>query len=109
MTLCLSENQSRPKLNPILLAREKRGVSAGGRGVDRVSAFERETLQVMRAAGFRAGSRQAFAAERLNAHHRADLVAIHIHVADVNAAAHEFCRFLDTAVDAEGQAIARRV
>src|ERR1700733_209607 len=109
MNLCLSENRSRPKLNPVLLTGEERGVSACGRRIDRVGAFERETLQVMRAAGFRAGARQPFPAERLDADHRADLIAVHIHIPDMDARAYELRGLLDAAVDAERQAVARRI
>jgi hypothetical protein len=44
-----------------------------------------QTFQVQRTAGFRAGARFAFAAERLHAHHRADDVAVDVDVADMRA------------------------
>ena len=63
----------------------------------------------MRAAGLGASTGQTFAAEGLDAHHGAYLVAVHIHVADLHAGAHLIDRRLDAGVEAEGQAETRRI
>src|ERR1700754_2227391 len=61
----------------VLLAdRQQRRIAAGRRGVDRERALTGEAKQVVRAAGLRAGAGEAFAAERLHADHRTDLVAV---------------------------------
>ena len=63
----------------------------------------------MRAAGLRAGTGEALAAEGLNADDGADHVAVDVEVADAGARRDPPHGGLDTAVDAEGQAVARRV
>src|SRR5688572_15171205 len=60
----------------------------------------------MRPAGLRAGAGEAFAAEGLNAHHRADHAAVDVDVADTRAAHHVVDETLDAALYAEGEAVA---
>src|SRR3954469_15030011 len=60
----------------------------------------------MRPARLGSGAGKALASERLHAHHRADLVAVHIHVAHLHPVTDELRRFVDAAVDPERQAIA---
>src|SRR5690348_4528330 len=61
----------------------------------------------MRATGLWAGPRQAVAAERLYADHRADHVAVDVDVADLEAIDDRLDRIVDARVNAEGQAISR--
>src|SRR6185312_14891659 len=67
--------------------RQQRGVAARCRGVDGQRAFAGEAQQVVRTAGLGTGAGQAFAAERLHADHRADLVAVDVAVADARVLA----------------------
>ena len=60
---------------------QERGVATRSRRVDRDGLLGSEPREVMRAAGLWAGARQALAAERLHADHRADLVAVDVDVA----------------------------
>ena len=70
-----------------------------------VRTVGQQTVQVQRAAGFRAGARQAFAAERLYADHRTNHVTVDIQVADFGAFGHPGDGFIDTGVNAQRQAI----
>ena len=58
------------------------GTSASVNGTAVGEAVGAEAVQVVRPAGLGAGARQAFAAERLHADHRADHVAVDVDVAD---------------------------
>src|SRR5947207_1344622 len=60
----------------------------------------------MRAARLWSGAGQAFAAERLHAHDRADLIAIHIGVSGMDMIANEFRRVVDAAVHAKRETVA---
>src|ERR1043165_4040794 len=88
---------------------EERGVAAGGGGVDGVGPLQRKAEQVVRPARLGAGAGEAFAAERLHAHDRADLVAVDVHIPDPNAAADEFGGVLDAGMDAERKAVTGRI
>ena len=62
---------------PLLLGQgQQAGVAAGGRGVDGQGAFHGEAVEVVGPARLGAGARQPFAAEGLDTHHRAHLVAV---------------------------------
>src|SRR5580692_6583026 len=61
---------------------QERGVAAGGRGIDGQRSLVREPRQIMRTPGLGTGAGQSSAAKGLNAHHRADHVAIDVGVAD---------------------------
>jgi len=50
-------------------------------------------------------SRKPLPAKRLHAHHGADLVAIDVGVSRMNLRANKGCRFLDPAMNAEGQSV----
>src|SRR5215469_16245077 len=63
----------------------------------------------MRAAGLRSRARKTLPAEGLHAHDGADLVAVHIHVADLDARGDEVCRRVDAAVQTKSEAIASGV
>ena len=62
--------------------------------------------QIQRAAGLRPGARQALAAERLHADHRADHVAVDVDVAGPDARGDVRDGLVDAGVQAEGQAVA---
>ncbi len=62
-----------------------------------------------RTAGFRTGTGQPFAAERLHADHRANHIAVDVQVAHLGAAGDLGDGFVDTGMHAEGQAVARGV
>ena len=68
-----------------LTPRHQARIAPRSRGVDAGHAFGGEARQVMRPVGFGTGARQALAAERLAADHRADLVAVDVEVADLGA------------------------
>lgn len=68
-----------------------------------------QTVQIQRTAGFRTGTGQPFAAERLNADHRANHIAVDVQVAHLGAAGDLGDGFVDTGMHAEGQAVARGV
>ena len=63
----------------------------------------------MWATGFGAGAAQAFAAEGLHTHHRADGVAVDVDVADVGGGGQAVGTAVDAGLDAHGQAVAQRV
>src|SRR3546814_13703383 len=65
-----------------------------------------EARQVGRAAGLGAGAGEPLSAEGLHAHHRADLVAVDVDVADLGARRDVLDRLVDARVDAQGQAVA---
>src|SRR6202165_4377627 len=90
----------------ILRGREQFGDAAHRRGIHGEGPLDRESEQVMRPAGLRAGAGEAFAAEGLHAHHGADHAAVHVDVADARRAYHLVDEALDAAVDSEGQAVA---
>ena len=73
------------------------------------SAELAEAPQIMRAAGLRPGARKPLAAERLRADHRADLVAVDVDVAGMDAVDDLLDARLDAGVQAEGQAVALAV
>src|SRR5947209_6453789 len=58
------------------------GVAAGRGGVDAGHALGREAGDVVGTAGLGPGPGQSLAAERLAFHHRADLVAVDVEIAD---------------------------
>src|SRR5438105_11094264 len=60
-------------------------------------------------AGLWTSAGQPFAAKRLRANNSADLISIYIHISNLHALAHKFCRLIDSGVDAEGEAITRCV
>ena len=68
-----------------------------------------QTVQIQRTAGFRTGTGQPFAAERLHADHRANHIAVDVQVAHLGAAGDLGDGFVDTGMHAEGQAVARGV
>jgi ABC-type nitrate/sulfonate/bicarbonate transport system substrate-binding protein len=65
-----------------------------------------QAVQVQRATGFRAGTRQAFAAERLHADHGTDDVAVDVDVTGVDVVDHLGDGLVDAGVHAQGQAVA---
>ena len=69
-------------------------------------AVHQQAQQVQRTAGFGAGARQAFTAEGLHPHHRADDVAVDIQVAGAHGLHHLHHRLVDAGVHAAGQAVA---
>ena len=69
----------------------------------------RQRGQVQRATGFRTGTGQAAAAERLTADHRTDLVAIDVDIADVRATAQIAGTAFNTGVQTQRQAITLRM
>ncbi len=81
------------------------GRRAGRRGVLRPL----QARQVVRAARLGAGARQALAAEGLRADDGADLVAVDVDVAGVDARGDALDPVVDAAVQAEGQAVAAGV
>ena len=68
-----------------------------------------QTIQVQRAAGFRTGTGQPFAAERLHADHRANHIAVDVQVAHLRAAGDLGDGLVDAGMHAERQAVARGV
>src|SRR3546814_17062102 len=58
-----------------------------------------EARQVVRAAGLGAGAGEPLSAEGLHAHHRADLVAVDVDVADLGARCDVLDGFVDARVD----------
>src|SRR6266511_3989404 len=63
----------------------------------------------MWAAGLGPGARQSFSAEWLRRHDGADLIPVHIHVADADARTHLLDSALDARVQTQGQTVARRI
>src|SRR5690348_7688783 len=88
---------------------QQRRIATGRRGVDGERALAGEAQQVVRAAGLGTGAGEAFAAERLHADHRADLVAVDVTVADAGVLADVVHGGVDAAVHAEGEAVAGAV
>ena len=84
------------------MACQQRGIAARHRLLDA------KPDQVMRPAGFRTGSRQAFPAEGLHADHRADDVAVDINVADMRRACQRLRARIDARLQAQRQAVAER-
>ncbi|VVN46094.1 hypothetical protein PS664_05840 [Pseudomonas fluorescens] len=75
--------------------------------LDRIGRTSRQqAVQVQRAAGFRASTRQAFAAERLHADHGTHDVTVHVDVAGIDVVDHLGDGLVDTGVHAQGQAVA---
>src|SRR5689334_12492281 len=103
MSCCANFTFSRVLLrslrSALFRARDERSIPAGGGGVDRDGALGRKAEEIVRAAGLRAGAREALAAERLHAHRGADHVAVHVEVAGACPRAHEVHRVLDAAVN----------
>src|SRR5712692_5125317 len=93
-------------MESILRAREQFGDAAHRRGIHGEGPLGRESGQVMRPAGLRAGAGEAFAAEGLHADHGADHAAVDVNVADARRAYHLVDEALDAAVDAEREAVA---
>ena len=87
----------------------RRHLAAFGSGRAGASADLAEAPQIMRAAGLRAGARKPLAAEWLRADDRADLVAVDVDVAGVDAVDDLLDARLDARVQAEGQAVALAV
>ena len=65
-----------------------------------------QAIQIQRAAGFRSGPRQTFAAKRLHADHGANHIAVNVQVADFGAAGDLSDGLIDAGMDAEGQTVA---
>src|SRR5437868_424100 len=63
----------------------------------------------MWAACLRARSGQTFAAKRLGADNRADLIAVYVNISGVHPIADKLRRLINSAVDAEGQPITARI
>src|SRR6185437_5053462 len=105
----MNERRSRSVSKSSIFQCQQTRIAACGGGVDGEGAFGGEAQEVVRTAGLGAGAGQVFAAERLYADHRADLVAVDIEVADFGATADVFDGFVDAAVDAEREAETRRV
>jgi len=97
---------SHDEMHSSLIPRQQRRVAAGGGRVDRHRLLRSKTRQIMRAAGFGAGARQAMAAERLHPDHRADHVAVDVDVADLQSGNHVLDGIVDPRVNAEGQPVA---
>src|SRR5216684_7771420 len=93
-------------MESILRAREQFGDAAYRRGIHGEGPLGRESGQVMRTAGLRAGAREALAAEGLHSNYGADHAAVDVDVADARGAHHLIDEALDAAVDAEGEAVA---
>ncbi len=89
------------------------GAGARGQGQRRahriLRAGRQQAQQVQRAARLRAGARQALAAERLHAHHRADDIAVHVQVAHVRTLDDMRDGLVDAGMDTQRQAIAGAV
>ena len=69
----------------------------------------REAAQIVRPAGLGAGAGQAFAAERLHAHHGADDVAVDVDVADAGVVRQALGAAVDAGLDAQREAVAQAV
>ena len=65
----------------------------------------KQTVKVQRAAGFRTGTGQPFAAERLHADHGANHIAVDVQVAHLRAAGDLGDGLVDAGMHAEGQAV----
>ena len=63
----------------------------------------------MRPAGFRAGAREAFAAEGLHADHRANHVAVDVSIADVGGIGQRLRARIDAGLQAQRQAVAEGI
>ena len=90
-----------------------RGGVVGGRGTGGqralehvIGALRQQAVEVQRPAGLGPGARQAFAAERLNAHHGAHHVAVHIDIARVRRGHHLGNGLVYARVQAQRQAVA---
>src|SRR5258708_5877566 len=92
-----------------LTGTQQRGIAAGRGRIDRERPFKRKPMEIMRSAGLRTRSGQAFAAEGLHTDYGADLVAIHINISDLNMRANVRGGFLDPAVYPKRQTVARRI
>src|SRR5262245_61283729 len=75
--------------------RQQRRIAAGRRRVDGDRLLGGEARQVVRAAGLGTGARQVLATEGLHADHRADLVAVDVAVADLDARGDLLDRLVD--------------
>src|SRR5216684_6179487 len=93
-------------MESILRAREQFGDAAYRRGIHGEGPLGRESGQVMRTAGLRAGAREALAAEGLHSNYGADHAAVDVDIADARGAHHFVDEAVDAAVDAERQAVA---
>ena len=89
-----------------VLRQAGRGWQQGQCGVGRAMY---QAVQVQRPARLGAGARQAHAAEGLHAHHGADDVAVDVEVAGVDALAQVLDGFVNAAVHAKRQAVARGI
>src|SRR3981189_1219116 len=93
-------------MESILRACEQFGDAAYRRGIHSEGPLGRESGQVMRPAGLRAGAREPLAAEGLHSNYGADHAAVDVDVADARRAHHLVDEALDAAVDAEREAVA---
>src|SRR5258708_31777510 len=93
-------------MESILGARGQWGEAAHRRGIHSEGPLGRESGQVMRPAGLRAGAREALAAEGLHSNYGADHAAVDVDVADARRAHHFVDEAVDAAVDAEREAVA---
>src|SRR5688572_8922588 len=80
---------------------QQRRVATGRRRVHRDRLLGGEARQVVRAAGLRTGAGHVLPTERLHADHCADLVAVDVAVADLDARSDLLDRFVDARMHAE--------
>src|SRR5688500_696099 len=83
---------------------EELHVAACGGDVGGADSFGSKAGQIMWSAGLGAGAGQALAAERLDAHHGSDLIAIDVEVSDPRALGYPVGNARNPAVQAERQA-----
>src|SRR6516165_7665596 len=88
---------------------EQGGVAARSGEVGVARPLQGKASEIIRASGLWTSPGQALSAERLHANHRADLVTIHVKIADLYPLGNEVRRRLHARVQAERQPIARGV
>src|SRR6476469_3572241 len=84
----------------------KGGVSTRRCRVDACDTFRREACDIVRPAGLGARTAETFTAERLALDDGADLVPVDVEIADTRMLLDIVAHGVDTALEAEGQAIA---
>ena len=89
----------------LLRTRNQRCISAGGSGVHGKGTLGRKPQQIMRPTCLGPCTAQALSTEWLHPDHRADLVAVDVHVAHAGAGANGTNGFLDAGMNAERQPI----
>ena len=88
---------------------EKRRVAAESRGVDGTGLLGSEAVQVVRAAGFRASTREALTTKRLYTYHSTDDIPVDVDITNTNFLCNGISKTFVSRMHTEGQAVAEAI